>query len=445
MKHKLFKHATYAAGLAATTFCGASASAQSSVDALLDKLVDKGVLSTQEAKALKEETDKGFTKAYQSKSGMPDWVTAFKINGDFRGRAEGFNFDSDNFTDRMRYRYRLRLGAVAVMKDNFEVGMRLSSSDPSGGFASGDPISGNSTLQDNASRKFFFVDLAYAKFSPIKDKDMVDTIALGKIENPFVVSDGVFDPDYNPEGIANSFTYNLNPNQALKLNAGAFVLDEIAASSKDPWYYGVQARWDATWAKKLQSSVGVGFFSIQNKDNLGNAAVPNINAGNSRDGAGNLLYNYNPWVADGSVTYNMDTFPFYKGVCPFRVFGEFLNNPAAPSQNSSFMAGAGLGKSGKKGTWGLDYRYKYVEADSWYEEFTDSDFGGVYAAASIPAAKAAGYSAGTNTKGHVITASYSPFDSVTLQLKYFATDLIRNNGVDESRAGRFQVDALWKF
>ena len=45
----------------------------------------------------------------------------------------------------------------------------------------------------------------------------------------------------------------------------------------------------------------------------------------------------------------------------------------------------------------------------------------------------------------MITASYSPFDSVTLQLKYFATDLIRNNGVDESRAGRFQVDALWKF
>jgi hypothetical protein len=45
----------------------------------------------------------------------------------------------------------------------------------------------------------------------------------------------------------------------------------------------------------------------------------------------------------------------------------------------------------------------------------------------------------------VITASYSPFDSVTLQLKYFATELINNNGPDQSRAGRFQVDALWKF
>ena len=47
-----------------------------SVDSLLDKLVDKGVLTVTEAKELREEVDKDFDKAYSAKSGMPEWVTA---------------------------------------------------------------------------------------------------------------------------------------------------------------------------------------------------------------------------------------------------------------------------------------------------------------------------------------------------------------------------------
>src|SRR5436190_13726180 len=91
MKNKNIKWT--AAGMLASIAFGTSALAQSS-DALLDKLVEKGILTTKEANELKEETDKGFTTAYSVKSGMPDWVTALRFNGDFRGRYE--NFDSDN-------------------------------------------------------------------------------------------------------------------------------------------------------------------------------------------------------------------------------------------------------------------------------------------------------------------------------------------------------------
>src|SRR5438034_7415035 len=73
-----------------------------SVDALLDKLVDKGILTQQEAKDLREESDKDFTKAYAAKSGMPEWVTALKFNGDFRGRFEHHGSDNPAFTDRNR-------------------------------------------------------------------------------------------------------------------------------------------------------------------------------------------------------------------------------------------------------------------------------------------------------------------------------------------------------
>src|SRR4051812_40331957 len=96
-----------------------------SADALIDKLVDKGILTVKEANELREESDKGFNTAYSVKSGMLDWVTALKFNGDLRGRYEGFFGDNPAFVDRERFRYRLRFGAVATLKDDLEVGLRL--------------------------------------------------------------------------------------------------------------------------------------------------------------------------------------------------------------------------------------------------------------------------------------------------------------------------------
>src|SRR4249920_3139511 len=77
-----------------------------SVDSLLDKLVDKGVITVKEANELREESDKDFTKAYSAKSGMSEWVSALKFNGDIRGRYESFYFDNPNGVDRQRFRYR---------------------------------------------------------------------------------------------------------------------------------------------------------------------------------------------------------------------------------------------------------------------------------------------------------------------------------------------------
>src|SRR6266496_2532453 len=139
MKQTTLKQAAIAAGVAASALCSISTQAQSA-DALLDKLVEKGILTTKEANDLKREADQGFTKAYQVKSGMPDWVTSLKLNGDFRARYEGNYYESGEgpfAVQRDRFRYRLRLGAVATVKDNFEVGLRLASADAASGFSTG--------------------------------------------------------------------------------------------------------------------------------------------------------------------------------------------------------------------------------------------------------------------------------------------------------------------
>src|SRR5258706_9981549 len=137
---------TFLAAAVGMTF--ALTSRAQSVDALLDKLVDKGILTVKEASELREETDKDFTKAYSAKSGMPEWVTALKFNGDFRGRFEHHDSDNPAYIDRNRFRYRVRFGVTASLWDDFEIGLRLVSANPVGGFR-GNPVSGNTDLSDN--------------------------------------------------------------------------------------------------------------------------------------------------------------------------------------------------------------------------------------------------------------------------------------------------------
>lgn len=438
---KYSKLSLAAAAVAATMACSSSALAQSA-DALIDKLVDKGVLTVKEANDLREEADKGFNQAYSVKSGMPEWVSALKLNGDFRGRYEGFFADDPGFEDRNRFRYRARFGVTAVMSDNFEAGLRLAS-----GEVNGDPISSNQTLQDNASKKPITIDLAYGKWTPINSGGWSLATTIGKMENPYVFSDLVFDSDYTPEGAGIQLGRNLGDKHAVKLNSGAFVLDELGGTTQDPYMFGAQARLESTWSDRISTSLGASYMAIVNPEALGNGAVPNINVGNTRNAAGNLVYDYTPVVVDASATYLLDTFPMYPGSAkfPIKVGGDYIYNDGASSaaDNDGWSAGILFGKAGKKGTWEIAYTYKWLGGDAWWEELVDSDSGANYTTAFANSGLAAGYRAGTNVKGHVMRVAYSPYDSLTLTAKALLMERI--DVPDDSEMTRLQVDAMWKF
>jgi hypothetical protein len=192
---------------------------------------------------------------------------------------------------------------------------------------------------------------------------------------------------------------------------------------------------------------------LSGNENLGNGAIPNINTGNTRLANGLPAYHYNPIIADAWVGYNLDKMAGYNGTFPIRVGLTVMHNPAAPDRNDAFDAGITFGKSGKKGTWDVSYRYKYLEADANFEEFPDNDFGAFYGAAPGGAAtvsgKSAGYNGGTGLRGHVIKVSYSPYDPLLLTVTYALTDLIHDTHVDgkgiDSGTGRLFVDATWRF
>lgn len=445
---------TVAAAVIALAICAPLAHAQSN-DALLDKLVEKGTITTKEANELRQESDAGFVKALQVRNGMPDWVTTMRLYGDFRGRFDQIATDNNApgglNADRNRYRYRLRAGVAATMKDSFEAGFRLTSSDPDGIFG-GDPVSGNSTMQDNASKKFVFIDLAYGKWTPIKTGPWLLSTTFGKMENPLVASDIVFDSDYTPEGLALQGGYEINKEHAIKVNGGFFAMDEFkpaAVPTKDPFYLAGQIRLESKWTPQIQTSLGVTWISIDGVESLTTANVPNRNVGNTRNAAGVLVDNYRPIVGDAFMTYTLDSFPLYPGTFPIKFGGDYMVNTAAATQNTGYTLGITFGKASKKGTWELGYRYKYLEADANYEEFVDSDSGAYYQVDSSSAGSKAGYNAGTGLRGHNFRVAYSPSDSFTVSATYYLFDLINpsivGNVPTESRAGRLLIDAMWKF
>ncbi len=453
-------HTIVAAILAAG---GLSVSAQSS-DVLLNKLIQKGILSEQEAADVKKETAAGFDKAYTSKTGLPDWVTQLKFSGDMRARYEMFRFDNDDpgvaapNKPRDRMRYRFRLGAAVTMKENFELGFRLTSSEPSDDGTGGDAISQNTTLQNNGSKKFVYFDTAYGKWTPVKTDSWLLSGTIGKMDNPFTLSEMLFDHDYTPEGAAVQVAYNINSKNSLKFTGGYFLLDEInqgANASNDPFMLGAQLRYDAKLAPNLSGTLGVAWLAMSEAANLTNGAVANINVGNTRDNkTGALVNDYYPVIVDAALTYSIEKTGFYPGSLPIRIGGEFMHNPGAHENNQGWWVGAFLGKAAKKNTWELSYRYKYLENDAWYEEFVDSDYGAYYATAPLngvgQSGKKTGSFNGTGVDGHIVKAVYALSDSFTIGATWFYTGLIESQDAkthanQESGQHRIQLDAIWKF
>ena len=415
-----------------------------SADALIDKLVDKGVLTVKEAQDLREDADKNFTTAFQAKTGMPDWIAGYKFSGDFRGRVDEQWGDNQAFVNRMQLRYRLRVGVTVSMLDNIEAGFRLGT-----GNSAGNPLSNNTTFSGNAAKKPIWVDTAYGKWTVINSGAWMLSGTFGKMDNPFRFTPMVFDPDYTPEGGVVQGLYRLNDRHTLSVAGGGFVLNEITASSLDPYFIGAQVMLDSVWSPHLESSIGGGVLSIDNTAMLTTAAVGDNNSGNTRTG-GALNTFFNPLIADASITYKLDSFPFYTGMFPIKIAGEYMNNPATSRRNKGYWVGATLGKSGTRHTWDLSYRYEYLEANAWYEEVVDDDMGALYSnGLATPA-----FRGGTNVKGHMVKLNYSVTDALTFTVGCYVSELIDktinsagaiaavNPG---SSATHLMVDLSWKF
>lgn len=439
--NKLKTKAALFTGAAATLAVSATCHAQSS-DALIDKLVDKGILTANEAKDLRDEADKNFNTAVQAKTGMPDWVSSYKLSGDFRGRYDQISGDNNALVNRDRFRYRLRFGITANMLDNLEAGFRLGTGD-----SAGNPLSNNTTVENNFSKKPVWIDTAYGKWTAINSGGWMLAATVGKMDNPFTVTPMVFDPDLTPEGFALQGSYAFNDKHTLAFTGAGFILDEEKGNVHDPAMLGGQVMLNSKWTPNWSSSVGVSAFQILNRDQLTTNNVALNNEGNSRTVTGKLVNKYTPVVADANVTYTFDSVPFYNGPFPVKIGGEYMNNIAISRNNNGYWAGVTFGKSGVHKTWDLTYRYEYLQADAWYDQMVDDDNAVFYQNGF--SGSSSGYFGGTNVKGHLVKLTYSLTDSVSFAFSAFINDMVNSGttGVGQPKPGtmRLFADIMWKF
>jgi hypothetical protein len=208
-------------GTAVCLALAATAKAQVSADAILDKLVAKGILSQDEAEQLKKEAltnnAEGFNKAEAQKFKMGSVIKSMELFGDLRFRFEsrsarlgpeaGSIYDAEN-----RWRYALRLGVRGDLADDFYYGLRLETSpnerSPWNTFGNG---GGSSSTYygpfSKANNYSLFVGQAYLGWRPTSWLD----VSVGRVPQPLYTTSMVWDSDYNPEGAVEKIKYTNGP------------------------------------------------------------------------------------------------------------------------------------------------------------------------------------------------------------------------------------------
>ena len=415
----------------------------SETDALLNKLVEKKLLTAEEAQEVRNDMAKesgpaakmaeADTKDVVKKMPGGSWLDTVKWGGDLRLRHET-QFRDPQIT-RNRERFRLRYGFKATPTPPLEIGVLM------GTGTSGDPISNNQTFTNTFDKKAIFIDKAYAKYTPWS---WVSAIG-GKMDNPFLYTDMVWDPDTTPEGVA----LQLKSPQTIPVlrewlpvrpfgNFGAFPLNELNTTKGHPAVYGAQGGADIDlpfFGMSFQPSVG--YYDYQG---IKNQVVTNVTsasagaAGNTTFSSGGTRFAYDYNIVDflGRLTL-----PDVVGQ-PVVFTGDYAMNIAkSPTANSSvpdemdnigaWQAGVEVGKVTEKfGSLKGFYFFKHLEQNAVFGPLTDSDFGG----------------GGTNHFGHIFGVQMGLNKWASVGLKYFRVDEIIGT---QTHNDTLQADLQFKF
>lgn len=397
-----------------------------SVEILIDKLVEKKILSEDEAeeilKELEEEEEREKAETVQEvkeaitkgEKGVtlvkvPEWVLKMKFKGDFRLRYQ--ITDREGRPERHRGRYRLRAGIETEIVDKVKVAFGLAT-------GSSDPRSTNQSLTDSFDTPDIRLDYAYAEYTPFTWATLVG----GKIKNPiWRPADLLWDSDIRPEGGAAKLSWELHPTFKVFANLGVFVLDERSGDQQDPFMYALQPGFDWKITDTTHLKTAATFYGFSN--------VEDTVLDHSRET--NTLRN-------DVLRYDYDAFGMgselgFQNPCgtslPYLAFlGEYIKNPDPEKDNEGFLAGWKLGhkKVKEKGQWQARYMYRRLERDAWPDILPDSDF----------------YQGETNARGHEVVFKCGVNKHVVFGLDYYYAEKIRGKSESENL---LQVDMEFKF
>lgn len=467
-----------------TPLDGGGAAFATEVDTLVEKLVEKGVLSQEDADALVEEAreetaeaevapeEKAVAEAEaapeeaaeqetaKASFTLPGWVTKIHPHGDLRLRWDTQWIDKDEGSDtRNRGRFRFRFGLKSDITETVELGFRLVS-------GSGFQNTTNQSFDDQFRGKQVFFDLAYAKWKALEDWKALENLTLigGKYKNQMFTTPLIWDPDVNPEGVAETLSFRAHERVDLFANLAQSLVEEIKSENSDTAMLMFQLGTTVQASKRVSIKLAGGYYEYLNLDAIG---APS----DLRDSEEWIGYNNNHgqlmiFDAEEQLLNDFGTLEVQLKVAvedvlpvPFSIFGSYINNLRADidelvtkgvaymdnegnTSNPAVLAGYGsddretgwlvgfdVGRKKKKGDWYASYWYQVLEDYAFPAVFVDSDFHG----------------GGTNNRGHKLHARYYLLDKISAQATAFLTERDDESVFGKFDEDRIQLDIVIKF
>ncbi|MFC1841330.1 putative porin [Thermodesulfobacteriota bacterium] len=392
------------------------------MDILIDKLVEKEILTRAEATVLLEEMRKESEKekeeiktaaagAVKDKIDVPNWAKNTTLKGDVRVRYQAQDTDNDGKPSRGRGRMRVRAGIESKVNDKWTAGI---------GMASGgdDPRSNNQTFDDTFDTKSWNLDYAYANYSP----NTAVSIIAGKMKNPlYKTKDLIWDSDINPEGVALKLNSKLSDNVKFFGTAAYFLMEEFSSSKKDPAFFALQPGIDLKISDSVSLKLAGAYYMFSNVK--GSDLSVHTGGTNSTDVSGNWRYEYDSLALDAELGIN------FGGAIPYgALFTQYIASDA-DSEDTGWMAGFKIGdkKIKNTGDWQFKFNYRELEQDAWLDFWPDSDF----------------YNGETGVKGSEFEFVIGLSKNVTFGLDYYRAEPIMGNTDREQSV--LQVDLIVKF
>ncbi len=389
---------------------------------------------------------------------LPDWIRRIRWDGDIRLRYERDMFAKDNSPntyknflavnsagstggagingwlnttdDRTRWRLRARLGMLAKVTDGLEAGFRITTGNIT------NPLSTNQTLGNSFNRDTIVLDRAYLRADPTHWM----TLWGGRIPNPWLSTELVWDENLNFDGVAAILRPSLSDSTRGFLTLGAFPLqqaDLAITSGSDKWLYAVQLGLDQAFSRQTNAKIGLAYYDYRNI-----TGVPNpVNS---------PQYNFTApqFVQKGNTMFNMDQ---NNTLAPTELYGlaakfhelnltamldlahfdpvhvmltlDYVKNLGYDSQSIMALApstppygnkgrlyklAVGMPQVKQRGDWQVITSYRHIESDAVLDAYTDADF----------------HLGGTDAKGWTLGGSYGVAKDAWMSLKYLSTDAI---------------------
>ena len=359
-------------------------------------------------KSVKQEVDQQFKPLA--------WAKNIKISGDLRLRYEGMynrERNGQDIQDRDRFRVRLRVYGDAQVTDEIGAHFMLTTSENQFGQTS------NNSLKEEFDNKAIFIGRAWADYKPKWMPGL--EVGMGKFKNPFVHSDISWDPDINPEGFYELYTYKGWKTVQPFVKFGQLIISENNLT-KDGSLFLWQGGVDFT-ISPVKFTLAGSYYDYHNLERT-RLGASNRSLGNSTTadpGTGDPILAYDFKIAEFIGFAGFEVFKV-----PVTIWGDYLRNTAGGVPNdrdTAWLLGLNVGKTREAGDWLVEYYYKRIESDAVLGLFADGDF------------------FGTNREGHRLRLTYQLLKSLSLQLAIFDTDSIKG----DNHETRLQVSTIFKF